>query len=553
MAGIGDYIHARASGYNEHGITFDGAKKIQLEHSEFLNNIRKQRGWHDDQVLEERAKALEDIYNLKILSNNKDEIINFQNVIGELIYRQLKKDWGDIKEANMSIDENGNVKILDSESGEKYFSMGKLKDQTVSYELKQLSELLKLIYQIKEKQPTVQTATLAQRTRKQAQEDYERLKKILYVDILGNNSATNVHLKTVVDSLNKKASEISQSVKINQDNKDNNFTLEIIKEINKLVAIYAKWQPVAYIQGMSGELYVKMVPQLLSLAVQKSMKELLGMTAKNAKNVVFKKIGAEQATEINIVDAIADTLPILQKGDLRESFQTALSSGEAKANLSSTTSTSKADVVVSWEDEKGKQNMGISVKTTKVEQGKIKSIALLDGSSLLYLMSNWEVDFANTFLNVFAEHIDKSTQISENEKIEVGKHAQQTIAAQALIGYTRGKELKHQAQLFAWRNVLTGKWKVIPTMKILDRIQERIMKQNQYYTNVKSAFGLKTKFNNKDLDKVHFKNPWKGAENDIDDAYARIAQLLVDVHSHKLDVSISLTNIVDDSYFNTLT
>ena len=79
------------------------------------------------------------------------------------------------------------------------------------------------------------------------------------------------------------------------------------------------------------------------------------------------------------------------------------------------------------------------------------------------------------------------------------------------------------------------------------------MKQNQYYTNVKSAFGLKTKFNNKDLDKVHFKNPWKGAENDIDDAYARIAQLLVDVHSHKLDVSISLTNIVDDSYFNTST
>lgn len=175
----------------------------------------------------------------------------------------------------------------------------------------------------------------------------------------------------------------------------------------------------------------------------------------------------------------------------------------------------KIDVQIQWNG----KNVGISAKNVNLNNRYIK---LLSNSSLLFLLSDEPPVFVNHALNILASHRSKDDDAAAKASIQgmragIIEELRLIIFYKALIGDVGSRKT---ANLFVVNDNKTGTVKVHDVNSILDNIQNSL-------THGIAVKGVTQGMSN-------FKNNWNSG-----DPAARISELLADVHSRKISVSLN--------------
>lgn len=580
MAGIGDYVHARLFRLQKYGLsTGPDTKDIVVDHSDFISNLVKQDNWVATPALKEKAKALEQIYNLKkfdgrSLIKDEQQFDEMNKVILDAIEKQFSEYVGKIR-----VTREGKCELDVDSDVYKPLQIGAINDQLAYNTIEKLIELgnkidtlqraLKSDGQVKD-----QAGEKALYTLKELERDKTKLLKVFKTwfgqinkyagwfkvrDYLQNAKISiGGHEKTLKEALNtysmrgkgtnQSAAEGRRAPIINDKGNATRDRVsdDMIKDCNELIAKYAKYTPLSQIQGLYNELYAKMMPELIQNNANKITKSLL----KKLGGAMFTHV-ATTSSETPLLYCIADCVGEdgndVKISDFQKEVQTAIIKAGVKTSIDNYSSTSKADVVMTWES---KINAGISVKSMSNNSDGYKYIKLVDGTNLLYYMGNWEVPFANTFLNLFATHVDDKNTSRVNyfkkAKQTVSYFAVQAIVTQALTGYNIGRESSHMAQLFAYRNVDSGKWTVVPTTMIIGRIIKHMNETG--YLNTEGKLGLKVDIGGNNISNLKLNNAWVGNiyEPNYTQATTRLATLIADAHSKKIYVSMQFSKYVGE-------
>ena len=582
MAGIGDYVHARLLRLQKYGLsTGPDTESLVVNHSDFISNLVKQDNWVATSALKEKAKALEQIYNLKrtdgkSLIKDEQQFDNMNQVILEEIEKQFSQYTGKIR-----ITREGKCELDVDSDTYKSLQIGKINDQ-LAYNT--IEKLIKLGDKIDTLQRTLkndgqvegQAGEKALYTLEELTRDKAKLLKVFKTwfdginkyagwskvkDYLQNATITiGGHKKSLKEALNTysmKGKGTNQSAAKGRrapliNDKGNaktgkHVSDEMIKDCNELIAKYAKYTPLMQIQGLYNELYAKMMPEL----IQNNANRITTSILKKLGGAMFTHV-ATDSSETKLLDCIGYTIEEDSAGenakiaDFQKAVQTAIAKADVKASIDNYSSTSKADVVMEWSSNVA----GISVKSMSNNSDGYKYIKLVDGTNLLYYMGNWNVPFANTFLNLFATHVDDKNTSRANyfkkAKQTVSFFAVQAIVIQALTGYNYNREGSHMAQLFAYRNVDNGQWTVVPTTMIIGRIIKHMNETG--FLNTKGKLGLKVDIGGNNISHLKLNNAWVGNIYDPNyiDATTRLATLIADVHSKKIYVSMQFSKYVGE-------
>lgn len=576
MAGIGDYVHARLFRLDKYGLsTGPDRKKLVTDHSEFISSLTRQKTWVTSQTLEKKAKALEDIYNLKkidgkaLITDDQFETMH-QNIL-KAIDQQFHEYMDKIE-----ITAEGQCQLKVDSNGNKPLQIGLINDQLASNTINKLIALGEKINSLQntlqnDGQIKNQAGEQASYTLAELQRDKSKLLKVFrqWFEGLSKNSTwsqTHNYIKNLEVGgvpINKffrtysmRGKDTNQAIgpapiitKSGRKSRKKTVTEEMIKDCNELIAKYAQYTPLTAIQGLYNELYAQMMPEFIQQNVNSISEKLLKEFGDNMK---LTNVGTA-SSETNILKYVADKVgggfgKRAKIRDFKKAVETAIVSANSAASIDNYSSTSKADVVIEWGS---KVSAGISVKSMSHNSNGFKYIKLVDGTNLLYYIGNWDRPFANTFLNLFATHVDDKNEsrvkLFEEQKKTVSAFAVQTIAIQALTGYNLGRESSHMAQLFAYRNVENGKWTVVPTATIMDRIIENI--HTIGFLNTNNQLGLKVEIGGKKISNLKLNNAWVGKISDPNykEAKLRLATLIADMHSKKIYVSMQFSKYVSKS------
>ena len=369
-----------------------------------------------------------------------------------------------------------------------------------------------------------------------------------------SNQVQDPSLKALLQSVEKQNVNIKSWVAV-EDAKSQS----IIARVNDLISIYYFAYKGA--QAQQGDLFEKagvmagyLLREVSLTEIEKKLTEVL-----NEKDLAVSKMGQYGGVSPNLqftTEFISDK--IAKKSFLKKITETK----NGNTITSKQSSQQKIDIIIDLDDDNYHR---IPTTMSLKSQNLSKSISLVSGTNLWYLIQNESLGFVNGYINIMADHSDsikklvkmsrnkanksgrasgsgewfagfKSGITFEDERAAAAKLANQrkyAIAAAEIISFTKaitGATFGRQAaQLMVINDTSTKKIFVIEIADILEYAANSLQQGEKYETLIQLKDG--TNFN-----KV-YKNEWGIRKEN------RIAALLDQLHAQKVSLALH-SNII---------
>lgn len=494
MTKIGDYVHLHGERYRKFG-TLIGTKEGKKGYStEFGYNSNNENNKYSTSATEAYKKQ-----KTYILTNFKGSSVS-NNSLEKLSLYLTALAYGDWDAAGVSEAVFQKFwSLLEKEITDRYHNIGVVTSNTrnnMDYGL-----------QIFNKGKTINNTQHIGRTRLESYiKILQNLEKRISLDdnarLKKGYSQTSalMLLEKTIDEIQSFLNQNSeQQFSITQNTKNVN---DLIKNIN--TAIMVESLPDNSARGDLGELFLVYANALLEGQIDENTEKLLDDSFKKAHWVGEKKSKVE-------IDWTKFDPTINKYLKLTP---------ESSINFSSNETKDKLDVIFSWENEK----LRISMKNYQLKDNSA-SIHLVQGTSLLYLIQNENPDFVNHWLNLLATS-EESTRSQNKIKNTFDRIMKLTIFAKALTGQNLGRSGWADTFIINWRTK-----KKIYVFSMKDIIQA--VDYNQQIAKISNY--------PKNLPNKKIVPPENGS---YDAAKKRIAFMLKDVHSYKLDVYLYAKGLI---------
>lgn len=477
MSAIGEYVHLTARGYNEHGITRDGAKETYNYAAEKkrLNERMKVSSFNEKEKLE---KALKVIFSPEDKSNVSAEKIRnaIEKTLDESFGKSLGEiDWntGDVRDIN-KVSRVKNTKQIQSE------------EQQVSIKVKNMINAIRAL-EISAKQ--IKDVTTKDFLWKQITDIYRQLNNII------KECNEDIQERGIITTLRAGGGKY-KNYSIDTTRED---TQNLITTINELIQIYAKTPAINLQKGTLFEYVIALAPIIASNTAEEEVDRAIEEFSKNVMGDDRSEIVINLENFSSEVDF--EKLPKLEYWHTNSINKTIIS------NLPSQ---HKIDVSLQWEDN---NSYAVSAKNIKLS-GK-SAIHILSGGNFLYLLQDENPDFVNHFLNIVAAHEDGN--IDSSMTLGAFDTMKTILLYKALSGDTFQRQ---NAELFIVNNNITGEAKIYEVKDLILKAQEDLEK----YSNIK--------FNGGDLETLKL-------DNTMQETYShRITNLIAQIHRIKVDATL---------------
>ena len=490
MGQIGNYIHGHYQNYLKHGITKSNngnswnVTDFKAQHKNFLNNIKPA----SNPVLTdaEKKNLRKSIYAISnSTDNSQDNSKAIQEFIASRLQEQFDSTLGNINFDTMNVTAN---KIQQSKN-----KTYKLNDTQYI----QLPVLLERIKTIEKLMGTIESPSdkiAINNTIKQIYQNIKQLTGIFIKDLRINNLEAGQRIFRIGEGYEK--------------NKE--MVISINETLNQLIKDYLA-TPAINLQ--KGELFEYAIALAPAIALQKGTKEL----NKELQNFAKTKVGGNRSRVQ--IDLDKNFNEEIGRALANASIPGYMLNSDNNTILSYGVSQDKIDINLSW----GGKTIPVSAKNIKLNSSY--NIHILSGSSLLYLLQNENSDFVNHYLNVTSSHKDSEADLS----LFYAAHeaAKIAILAKALTGNLENR--KSATTFIINDNSKTGE-ESIQIYDMYDLVKKAI-------TNIDSY--VKITGNEKDLSSIHFNNKLVDMQKlSSDAAINRIANLLLNIHSYKMNVQL---------------
>lgn len=479
MSAIGEYVHLTARGYNEHGITRDGAKETYNYAAEKkrLNERMKVSSFNEKEKLE---KALKVIFSPEDKSNVSAEKIRnaIEKTLDESFGKSLGEiDWstGDVQDVNAaSRIASKNVHQIQSE-GEK-----------VSVKVK---NMISAIRTLEESAREIKDVTTKEFLWKQITEIYRQLNKII------KECNEDIQERGIITILRAGGGKY-KNYSIDTTRED---TQNLITTVNELIQTYAKTPAINLQKGTLFEYAIALAPIIASGTAEEEVDKVIEEFSKNV-------MGDDRS---NIVINLENSSPEIDFKKITESRYWIVHPA-SKTLVSTLPSQHKIDVSLQWEDN---NSYAVSAKNVKLSRGSI--VHILSGGNFLYLLQDENPDFINHFLNIVAAH--KDGKIDSSMTLGVFDTMKTILLYKALSGDTFQRQ---SAELFIVNNNITGEAKIFEVKDLILKAQEDLEK----YANLK--------INDKKIENLKLNNAM------AETVSQRITNLIAQVHNMKVDAAL---------------
>lgn len=490
MGQIGNYIHGHYQNYLKHGITKSnngnswGIADFKAQHKNFLNNIKPS----NNTILTEAEKKnlQKSIYAISNpIDNSQDNSKAIQEFILSRLQEQFDSTLGNVNFDTMNVTAN---KIQQSKN--KIYKFNNNQYIRLSVLLERIKTIEDLMGSIK----NPSDKTVINNTINQIYKNIKQLTGVFIKDLRKNNLEAG-----------QKIIKIGEGYEKNKE-----MVISINETLNQLIKDYLA-TPAINLQ--KGELFEYAIALAPAIALQKGTKEL----NKELQNFAKTKVGGDRSrVQINL-DKNFDKE--IGRALANASIPGYMLNSDNNTILSYGVSQDKIDINLSW----GGKTIPVSAKNIKLNSSY--NIHILSGSSLLYLLQNENSDFINHYLNVTSSHIDREADLSLfHAAHEAAKIA---ILAKALTG---NLENRKSATTFIINDNSKAGEESIQIYDMYDLVKKAI-------TNIDSY--AKITGNGKDLSSIHFNNKLVDMQElSSDAAINRIANLLLNIHSYKMNVQL---------------
>lgn len=490
MGQIGNYIHGHYQNYLKHGITKSNnanswsVTDFKAQHKNFLNNIKPA----SNTVLTdtEKKNLRKSIYAISnSTDNSQDNSKAIQKFIASRLQEQFDSTLGSINFDTMNVTAN---RIQQSKN--KVYKLNNTQYIQLSVLLERIKTIEKLMGSIK----NPSDKTVINDTIKQIYQNIKQLTGIFIKDLRKNNLEAG-----------QKIIKIGEGYEKNKE-----MIISINETLNQLIKDYLA-TPAINLQ--KGELFEYVIALAPAVALQKGTKEL----NKELQNFAKTKVGGDRSrVQINLDKNFDEEIG---RALANASIPGYMLNSDNNTILSYGVSQDKIDINLSW----GGKTIPVSAKNIKLNSPY--NIHILSGSSLLYLLQNENSDFINHYLNVTSFHKDREADLSLfHAAHEAAKIA---ILAKALTGNLENR--KSATTFIINDNSKTGE-ESIQIYDMYDLVKKAI-------TNIDSY--AKITGNGKDLSSIYFNNKLVDMQKlSSDAAINRIANLLLNIHSYKINVQL---------------
>ena len=454
----------------------------------------------------------------KLMKGNQAEDIQL-DAMWDAIVNEMTKEFGrrlgDIERStgNIELSDQNVKKIIDHLNVVRRRSRNGLKDSTykagtILKKISQINEAIKATEWLEE--------TTVQKLRNEINEILSSLSEAVKIRDDTLKEEGNVFSQYLLDT--EKDYEIFRNFNKNKYNLSWDTDVNIAQKMNELIKETSAAINVNNQKGQLMELIVAATPVVGMAAAEQPIRNIITAT----QQALTAAIGSTNHSPI-VVDAAnfdnyMHVAGIVKNGKWEIPVNSAIVA-------TGTTSLDKVDVSMMYHN----KPVNISVKNLNLQNKYGKGIHLVDGSSLLVFLQGQDGLVVNHLFNVLAEHKEK-----DDEDINKGllTYAHQTLKVLGLVLAMKGHKINaQQADVFLVNDNKTGNVKIydidILCQKVinhLDYIKMEVGKQNvdkmSAFVNIKKYKFLKGKINKR-----------------VSATY-RINDLLVDVHSRKIEVSL---------------
>lgn len=543
---VGDYIHWRYSNYKTYGLRMNeksGGNRGNTPEAALNEQRKKMRELLPDRSdakvsikedLEKQINFFYDLQNSTINTNyTAEQKAQLLNIMKQVVQDSIKRVGVDTNRAainwgNATAIGGGSVQVGDKASefarirktkigGKKKQSEG-LKETTtegaVYRRIQELTELRnKLDIANKENKPISHYDRQFMDAINELYRKYGQL-----IDDINKSISQEMATKSVTKfttGFTQKGGKVIGNKKFNITEHS-----DFVTELNKALAM-TKQVTDTEVEGYLGE-YLPVVSQVITDSIeQSSVEDVLDTVTKNGIDYIIdltrSKVVGNQLSRKTVMSS-----NVINKASLSGSDEAQI--GDVKINTSYTKD--KVDIILSLPDN---QNIKVSNKNI----GSNHSIGALKGTSSLNLIQDYS-EFANHYLNITANKGNRPDSAPSDLLSKYHDAFKQTIAMHALVGGVWGQDYS------------SGEFKRNDMAEIM------VVNNGRGKNGRFSVYFMSDIFNNisNNLDLIDIKglndirqytNDWVGEKekNDVDMAWGRVANILTQLRTESLIVSVS--------------